>query len=43
MMILGYGEKVKVLSPEALIRRIDDRIRAMAYLYTQTNDNAGES
>jgi predicted DNA-binding transcriptional regulator YafY len=43
MMILSYGEKVKVLAPDVLARRIDERIRAMTYLYTKNDDHVGES
>jgi predicted DNA-binding transcriptional regulator YafY len=43
MMILSHGEKVKVLAPDVLASRIDERIRAMTYLYTKNDDHVGES
>ena len=43
MMILSHGEKVKVLAPDVLASRIDERIQAMTYLYTKNDDHVGES
>jgi predicted DNA-binding transcriptional regulator YafY len=43
MMILSHGQNVKVLAPDVLVSRIDERIRAMTYLYTKNDNHVGES
>lgn len=43
MMILSHGEKVRVLAPSTLAIRIEQRIKAMTYLYIKNDDNAGKS
>jgi predicted DNA-binding transcriptional regulator YafY len=43
MMILSHGQNIKVLAPDVLISRIDERIRAMSCLYIKNNDHVRES